>query len=240
MGDHLSGPEALRAVGMEEADLQLFSRFASALDSDMWIIDGFGDSLVISLHKGGTGWTYGSDNLGCWLEIHFAFPCLGTEQNARARDGLSRAFDDRFWLMMARATRDDRYLWDDARRQWVGHKYQVHHLLGISPDLLVTGGTALWFLGKLADAYVSRLAERLADSTIAVGKRITRIRNNGHDRIVIEAPGAKTILILPDQMTDTAREAFIDLDPTADGIRGNTLHWDEAASAWVVGRPVKG
>jgi hypothetical protein len=100
---------------------------------------------------------------------------------------------------------------------------------------LAVGGGALWFLGKFADAYVSGIANRLAESTLKAAERIRLRRSPATDCVTIKVPGGTTTIVLPDPLTDQAREAFIDLDPAADEIRGKTLYWDQdtlAARRW--------
>ena len=41
------------------------------------------------------------------------------------------------------------------------------------------------------------------------------------------------MIVLPPDLSDDAREAFIDLDPTADAIRGRTLYWDQEQRTWI-------
>jgi hypothetical protein len=96
-------------------------------------------------------------------------------------------------------------------------------------EILIVGAVALWFLGKLADAYVTRLADRLADSTIDAAHQIRS--RTGSNLVYIKVPGGTTTLLPPERMTDDAREAFIDLDPTADGIRRESLRWDPHKNA---------
>jgi hypothetical protein len=95
------------------------------------------------------------------------------------------------------------------------------------------GAAALWFLGKLADAYVSRLADRLAESTFKAAQRISlRRHRKKRDCVSIQVPEGTTTIVLPSNLSDDAREAFIDLDPTADGIRGKTLYWSQEQRTW--------
>ena len=128
----------------------------------------------------------------------------------------------------------DNFLWDDEARTW--HRHHEHsgaiHLAVIE---LTVGGGALWFLGKLADAYVSRIADHLAETTYKAAKHIKLRRSPSSDCVIIKAPGDTTMIVLPEDLTDEAREAFIDLDPTAEGIRGKILYWEQDEHAWVPG-----
>jgi hypothetical protein len=112
-----------------------------------------------------------------------------------------------------------------------------------SPPVLevVTGAAALWFLGKVADAYVARLADKLAESTINAAKRIRHRSSDGNGEIQIKLPGGTTIVELPKgPLTEEMKLAFIDLD-IADIPHGHRcFRWDEESKTWVStgsGRP---
>jgi hypothetical protein len=106
--------------------------------------------------------------------------------------------------------------------------------LELSPPEVIAGGAAtLWFLGKFADAYISKLADRLADSTVDAAARFKHKKKGGENFITIRVPGGTTTILLPEPFSEEARLAFIDLDPSVDGIRGKTLHWNSEKHAWV-------
>jgi hypothetical protein len=41
-----------------------------------------------------------------------------------------------------------------------------------------------------------------------------------------------TVLVLPEDLTEEARLALIDLDVVAEGVRGTTMHWNPDTGAW--------
>jgi hypothetical protein len=122
--------------------------------------------------------------------------------------------------------------WDDEARIW---RMRYEHSGAFHLDILelAVGGGALWFLGRFTDAYVSGIADRLAENTLKAAGRIRLRRSPATDCVTIKVPGGTTTIVLPEPLTDEAREAFIDLDPAADEIRGKILYWDQATLAWI-------
>jgi hypothetical protein len=100
---------------------------------------------------------------------------------------------------------------------------------------------ALKILGPMAEAFATKLGENLGESALAAARRV-RLRfkksNQGPfgalipDALTVEAADAVTTVILPADLTDEARIALIDLDITADGIRGKTLYWNPTMKTW--------
>ena len=62
----------------------------------------------------------------------------------------------------------------------------------------------------------------------------TRIRKNGKTRELLVGPedGAAATLVITASTPDEARLALLDLDVTAEDVRGKLLRWDEEAMAW--------
>jgi hypothetical protein len=62
----------------------------------------------------------------------------------------------------------------------------------------------------------------------------TRIRENGKTRELLVGPedGAAATLVITASTPDEARLALLDLDVTAEDVRGKLLRWDEEAMAW--------
>jgi hypothetical protein len=137
-------------------------------------------------------------------------------------------------------TTDAEYLvWDDESRSWrYGHE-KYNGIVGgyvtvDSVGQIWVGMAALWFLGKLADAYVARLADWMAETTVATLRRVRATKSDNGQFLVIKVPEHVTMMILPEAgLTDEAKEAFIDLDPNADGIRGKLLSWSPEAGRWL-------
>jgi hypothetical protein len=128
--------------------------------------------------------------------------------------------------------------WDDKSQSWrYGHQTYTG-VWGYGPVEFVSqiwvGMAALWFLGKLADAYATRLADWMAETTIAALRRVRTTKSGKRELVVIKVPKGVTVMILPKgKLTEAAREAFIDLDPNADGISGELLSWNPKAGRWL-------
>lgn len=90
--------------------------------------------------------------------------------------------------------------------------------------------------GNFSAAFVQTLGQRAADGAVKrVGDLVqTHVRRKGkpdETRIGVDDGSAATIGITEDT-PDEARLALLDLDVTADELRGKLLHWDSSASAW--------
>ena len=103
---------------------------------------------------------------------------------------------------------------------------------------LAVGFVVLKFLGPFAEAFAAKLGERLGESTASAISRFRLLWNHKDDRkdldVVIPGP-MTTTLVLPENFTDAAWLAALDLDVNAEGVRGSELHWDALAGRW---RPV--
>lgn len=94
-------------------------------------------------------------------------------------------------------------------------------------------------VGNFSSAYIQALGQRAADRSAKLPKRVRdlakrRVRRKGEpDEYQIGVPdgSAATIAITADT-PDEARLALLDLDVTADELRGKLLRWDSSASAW--------
>ena len=78
-------------------------------------------------------------------------------------------------------------------------------------------------------AFVEALARRHADELTDLLR--TRIRRNGDAEIGLDGDAAATVVVTGD-LPDEARLALLDLDVTADAVRGKVLRWDDSVSAW--------
>ena len=98
---------------------------------------------------------------------------------------------------------------------------------------LAGGFVVLKFLGPFAEAFATTLGGRLGESTARAIGRLRLLWNHADDRreldVVLPA-GDRTTVVLPDELTDAARSALIELDVTA--VRGTELHWDPVAGTW--------
>jgi hypothetical protein len=94
-------------------------------------------------------------------------------------------------------------------------------------------------LANFSSAFMQALGQRAADGAAKLPKRMrdlmkTRVRRKGEPdeyRIGVRNGSAATIAITADT-PDEARLALLDLDVTADAVRGKLLRWDSSASAW--------
>jgi hypothetical protein len=103
---------------------------------------------------------------------------------------------------------------------------------------LAVGFVVVKFLGPFAEAFAAKLGERLGESAASAIGRIRLLWNHKDGRKdldIIVSGSAATTLVLPEDFTDAARLAAIDLDVNAEGVRGAELHWDASAGSW---RPV--
>jgi len=81
-------------------------------------------------------------------------------------------------------------------------------------------------------AFLEALAKRHADAVADLVRK--RFRKNGKDtelEIGLDGDTAAKIVVTADT-PDEARLALLDLDVTADDLRGKLLRWDGSASAW--------
>jgi hypothetical protein len=109
---------------------------------------------------------------------------------------------------------------------------------------VAVGFAALKVLGPFAEAFASKLGERLGESTAQAVSRI-RLLARRHDHrgephggmLAVRTGDELTMVVLPAELADDARLALIDIDPTVDGVRGAVLHWDPVAGAWHTGDP---
>jgi len=87
---------------------------------------------------------------------------------------------------------------------------------------------------EFAKGYIDALAGRAADASLGLVQhvRFRRNRRTGEMRAGVDGGGASTVVIT-DDLPDEARLALLDLDITADGMRGKELGWDPDAGAWL-------
>jgi hypothetical protein len=103
---------------------------------------------------------------------------------------------------------------------------------------IAAGFIALKFLGPFAESFASKLGERLGDSAADAASRIRLLRRGGRNpqrTLVIQQGTAETAIVVPEQLSDDAWLALVDLDVTADGVRGAIIRWDNDTRRW---RPV--
>ena len=94
----------------------------------------------------------------------------------------------------------------------------------VAPLVAATGIYSKTFLETLAKHNAEALIEAVT----------TRIRKNGKNRelLVGTQDGNAATIVVTSTTPDEARLALLDLDVTAEEVRGKTLRWDENAMAW--------
>ncbi|MCX5535172.1 hypothetical protein OG785_32045 [Streptomyces sp. NBC_00006] len=100
---------------------------------------------------------------------------------------------------------------------------------------LAVGFIALKVLGPFIETFATKLGEQLGESVGRALGRITLFRWAGWRRhLGVRVPDslAWTRVELPEDLTEEARLALIDLDPTAEEVRGRLLRWDETTKTW--------
>lgn len=96
----------------------------------------------------------------------------------------------------------------------------------ISPEMCALIAAA----GVYSKAFLEALARRHADALADLVR--TRIRRYGREAEVgLDGDAAAKIAITTDT-PDEARLALLDLDVTADEVRGKLLRWDSGSSSW--------
>ncbi|MFF4098811.1 hypothetical protein [Streptomyces sp. NPDC001903] len=103
---------------------------------------------------------------------------------------------------------------------------------------VAAGFLAVKMLGPFLETFATKLGERFGESASeALGRiRVTRRRNGSSRNLEIEDPetATPTVLVLPEEFTEEARLAVIELDVTTEQIRGATLRWNPASATWQV------
>jgi hypothetical protein len=90
--------------------------------------------------------------------------------------------------------------------------------------------TILAAVAIYSKAFVEALAKRHADAVSDLVRKRFR-PNDATGEYWIGLDSAATIVVNED-LPDEARLALLDLDVTADELRGKLLRWDDSASAW--------
>jgi hypothetical protein len=98
----------------------------------------------------------------------------------------------------------------------------------VSPELLALAGAVTIY----SKAFLETLAKRHADGFAELlNKRFRKNGKKAEAEIGVEDGSIATIAIMADT-PDEARLALLDLDVTADAVRGKVLRWDSNTSAW--------
>ena len=98
-----------------------------------------------------------------------------------------------------------------------------------SPELLALLAGAVVIYSK---AFLETLAKHNAEGLIEAVR--TRLRKNGKATELLVGPGddSAATLVITSDTPDEARLAVLDLDVTAEDVRGQLLRWDAEAETW--------
>jgi hypothetical protein len=109
-----------------------------------------------------------------------------------------------------------------------------------SPEQVVLAFMA----GNFCSAFFQALGQRAANGAAGLPKQASdlvrkRLKRKGMpDELHISAEGdATATIVITARTPDEARLALLDLDVTAEGMRGKTLRWDDKAMAWHADSP---
>jgi hypothetical protein len=111
-----------------------------------------------------------------------------------------------------------------------GHRGDIYgdqHSIYMPEQLALFTAVAVY-----SKAFLEALARRHADGLAdVVRKRLRENYKNTEAEIGLDSDKAATVVVTGD-LPDEARLALLDLDITADDLRGKVLRWDGSASAW--------
>jgi hypothetical protein len=100
----------------------------------------------------------------------------------------------------------------------------------VTVEDLVVGFAAVKVLGPFLETFAGKLGERLGEST---AQALARVRLwPGRLAIGFSSSPVETQLVLPEDFTDEAKLAMIDLDVACDEVQGQMLHWDQDSGEW--------
>lgn len=106
-------------------------------------------------------------------------------------------------------------------------------------EAIFVGFVAVKVLGPFLEEWAKKLGEQLGESTVRALGRIRLRRRSRSDsaggELDVDIPDAPapTTLVIPRQLSDEARLAILDLDPSDDAIRGAKLHWIAMRRMWI-------
>jgi hypothetical protein len=105
---------------------------------------------------------------------------------------------------------------------------RLYNCLSICPESWPFLGAAAIYAKTFLETLAKRHADALED---LVESRVRRKGRPDEYRIGVDDGSAATIAITEDT-PDEARLALLDLDVTADAVRGKLLRWDVGSSSW--------
>jgi hypothetical protein len=138
------------------------------------------------------------------------------------------------------AESDEERFWEAVDEIVASEREFQKHAAHLNLNRFITQEMMLAFvLGNFSTAFIQALGTRAADGVAKLPKRVsdlvrTRVHRKGKPdeyQFGVDDGSAATIAITADT-PDEARLALLDLDVTADELRGKTLWWDSTALAW--------
>jgi hypothetical protein len=105
----------------------------------------------------------------------------------------------------------------------------------LMPETVALAAAAAIYSKAFLETLGKRTGEGVANLPKGVSELIRRrIRNRGRPEYHIGVPGRATaIVVVTEDLPDEARLALLDLDVTADALRGKLLRWDSTAASWL-------
>jgi hypothetical protein len=80
--------------------------------------------------------------------------------------------------------------------------------------------------------FLETLAQHNAEALIGAVRTRFRKNDKGVELLVGTEDGTAATVVITDKTPDEARLALLDLDVTAEALRGKILRWDETAMVW--------
>ena len=196
---------------------------------------------------------YGYDQPASWLLAEEAYGSAASTfahlgHVKAASDARNKAEQTRRRLGKNTADRIDDFwnAWDERSKRVSERKPPEMALrVDLSWEVVAAGFVAVKTLGPFLEAFAAKLGDQLGESFPKVISRIKVVRNprrksflgwfGGKQFIEIYVPNGRgaTLLELPDELTDEAKLAIIDLDVSADDVRGKRLRWEPASGKWI-------
>jgi hypothetical protein len=128
---------------------------------------------------------------------------------------------------------------EQGKAEWVKARRSRDNCLEIASIQGVVLAASAASTVVFSKAFLEKLGEHAADSAADLLKRgrFRRLRTKGKpdECHITVGDNPSTTVIFTGDLPDDARLALLDLDVTAEELRGQTLRWDSKAMAWRVG-----
>jgi hypothetical protein len=112
-------------------------------------------------------------------------------------------------------------------------RYETRGIVNQKSVLLDLAAPLLAVAAIYSKAFLETLAKHNAEALMdAVHSRIRIRKSIAREVLVGPEDGSAAILVITSDTPDEARLALLDLDVTAEEVRGKTLRWDSEAMAW--------